>query len=181
MFNSLKYRSIGRRCRRRRRLIFEHQCIFNVFHSVCGILSAKFVFFMFAHYFSSADTITHNLYLRISCGRSNEMMMEKCRKRKEENNKKKNRGKRHRTKNVGHYSLSWYSVARAQFRSLHFSGNLKRRESKKYVCRIVFRVLWLRFSLATMIIITCNGIPIMFHSNIIRYLFRFLLSTGVFF
>lgn len=96
---------------------FEHQCISKVFHSVCGILSA--------HFFNVCPPFSLNWFnntqpILILCGRCREMQ-------RDENGKMKRRRRRRDErdeKNVGHYSLSWYSVARARFRSLHFLGNL---------------------------------------------------------
>lgn len=52
--NPLKYRSIDHHR--------HHRHFQSISLSVCGILSAHF-FLMFAHHFSSTDSIIHNLYL----------------------------------------------------------------------------------------------------------------------
>lgn len=106
-------------------------------------------------------------------------MKKKRGKENEEEEKKKK--KKHRTKNVGHYSLSWYSVARARFRSLHFFlDNSKERwktTTKRYVYVLNCILVEIFF------LPSCNDHyylqwnSFVFHSNKIGYLFHFFLSS----
>lgn len=159
--------------------VWFFKCIFEVFHSVCGIRSARFLCLptkFFLNRFNSHTTYTYFIWLK----RWNDVgKMEKEEKKTMKKREKKS------TERKMLVIILWADIRLHvhNFDRMHFSGNLKKRRSKKQkryqnekntylslsLCVFSFALLCLRFSVPTMAIITCTQIP----SCFIRYLFQF--------